>query len=394
MAGFTELTRRLMDDRGISVRRLAELVHYDDGGMSKILRGLQSCPPYLARAMDDALGAGGAITAAAARAPAPPPDTEKARRALEAALAGGMMSAGLLAGWEASADRYGYRTRDTPSPVLLADLTGDLQDLRLAMERHRSASALPRLALVAARMSGLVCLVLIRAGDRQAFRRWGRTARHAAVEAADGTAQSWAMAQEAYGYYYADDMPAAIACARGALEAARHPCVGGALAAALEMRAHAAMGDAASARRALHEAERIHARLSGPDVAASAFGYGESQLRFHAGDALTRLGDTAAARPVLEKALRLCAPDDYTDRSLVLLDLAACIAADGDWDAALTAASRVLENLDAARLQGIIAGRARELLAAVPAPARALPVARGFRDLLDDSTGAKEITPP
>jgi tetratricopeptide (TPR) repeat protein len=392
MAGFTELTRRLRDDRGISVRQLAELVHYDQGGMSRILRGLQPCPPYLARVIDDVLGAGGAIAAAAAEAPAPPPDTEKTRCALETALSAGMMSGGTLADWEQSVDAYGYRTRDTPSPVLLADLLGDLRDLRLAVDQHRSASALPRLALAGARMSGLVCLVLIRAGDRQAFRRWGRTARHAAIEAGDGTAQSWAMAQEAYGYYYAGDMPAAIACARGALAAAPHPCVGGALAAALEMRAHAATGDAPAARRALDEAERIHASLSGPDVAASAFGYGESQLRFHAGDALTRLGDTTAARPVLEHALRLCAPGDYTDRSLVLLDLAACAAADGDWVTALASAARVLEDLDVARIQGIIAGRARELLAAVPPAARTLPAARDFRDLIDES--AKEITPP
>jgi hypothetical protein len=65
MAGFTELTRRLMADRGISVRGLARIVHYDDGGLGRIIRGLQSCPPYLARAIDDALQAEGKIIAAA-----------------------------------------------------------------------------------------------------------------------------------------------------------------------------------------------------------------------------------------------------------------------------------------------------------------------------------------
>jgi DNA-binding response OmpR family regulator len=104
-----------------------------------------------------------------------------------------------------------------------------------------------------------------------------------------------------------------------------------------------------------------------------------------------KLARTAAVRE-LRSRLRLCAPDDYTDRSLVLLDLAACIAADGDWTGALTSAARVLEDLDAAQIQGIIAERARELLAAAPATARALPAARDVRGQLDDTP--KEITPP
>jgi tetratricopeptide (TPR) repeat protein len=230
-------------------------------------------------------------------------------------------------------------------------------------------------------MSGMVVLVLIRAGDRQSFRRWARTARHAAIEAADRPVLSWVTAQEAYGYYYAGDMPGAVACARAALDAAPHPCVGGALAAALEMRAHATMGDAAAARRALEAADRIHGQLSGDALAASAFGYAESQLRFHAGDALTRLGDTGAARQ--ELARELCPPDDYTDRSLAMLDMAACMIVDGDPGAGMEHAAQTLGSLDAQRRQGIIDEQARKLLAALPSGARELTAARDVRDLLE-----------
>ena len=51
-------------------------------------------------------------------------------------------------------------------------------------------------------------------------------------------------AQEAYGYYYAGDMPGAVTCSRSALSMPSSPSVGSVLAAALEMRAHAVMGDA------------------------------------------------------------------------------------------------------------------------------------------------------
>ncbi len=391
MAGFTELARALRDERGISVRGLAAQVPYDDGGLSKILDGKRRCPPWIARRLDEILGAGGELAAAAAAAPEPPADAEKIRRALEDALADGMMSTGLLDDWDASVTRYGYRTRDTPSPVLLADLTADLADLRLAITRHRSASALPRLALNAARMSGLVCLTLVKAGDRQAWRRWGRTARHAAAEAGDRPALAWATAQESYGYYYAGDMPGAVACARQAQEAARIPCVGTVLAAALEMRAHAVLGDTTAAMKALSAAERIHGQLAGSQLAASAFGYAESQLRFHAGDALNCLGDTTAAAAALDRALELCSPEDYTDWAMIRLNRAECLIRDGDTDTGLGYAGETLAVLDGPKRQGIITGRARGLLAGLTAAQRASKAAREFRSLAEDTTGMKEI---
>lgn len=380
-----------MSDRGISVRGLAARVNYDQGGLSKIIAAQRRCPPYLARLIDDELDAGGAVISAAANAPEPLPDAENTRRALDDVLAEGMMSPALLVDWEASVMHYGYRTRDTPSPRLVADLVAELADLRLAMGRYRSASALPRLALAAACMSGMVCLTLIKAGDRHAWRRWGRTARHAATEAADGPALAWTTAQEAYGYYYVGDMPSAVACARSALGATRAPCVGGALAAALEMRAHAAMGDGRSAMQALSTAEQIHERLSGSALAASAFGYAESQLRFHAGDALTRLGDTAKARAALDRALELSSPDDYTDWALIRLDRAACMIQEGDADAGVSYAASTLLSLDGAQRQGIITARGRDLLAGLTAPQQASRAAREFGGLLDDTISMKEI---
>jgi hypothetical protein len=187
-------------------------------------------------------------------------------------------------------------------------------------------------------------------------------------------------------------MPGAVGCASTALSAARFPCVGGALAAALEMRAHAAMGDSRAAIRALATAEQVYARLPGTDLAASAFGYAESQLRFHAGDAFTRLGDTAAARPMLDRALELCPPEDYTDWAMIRLDRATCMARDGDSDAGLTYAAQTLLSLDGPKRQGIITLRGRELLIALTPAQQGSQAAREFRSLLDDTTGMKEIS--
>jgi hypothetical protein len=389
MAGsFTYLVERLLRERGITGRELARTVPYDPGGMSKIISGQRHCPPHVARAIDALLGANGAIIAAAAEAPEPPPDSEKVRRAIDDALADGMMSPALLDGWDTLVARYGYRTRDTAAPLLVADLATDLSDLRLAIIRHRSASALPRLALAAARMCGLVCLTLIKAGDRQAWRRWGRTARHAAMEAGDPAVLSWVIAQESYGWYYAGDMAEAIATAAAARDAGRGTGVGPALAAALAMRAHAATGDRDAARDAYDAAERALAGLSGVDLAVSAFGYTAAQLAFHAGSAWTTLRDAAAGLAATGRALGLCSPGDYADWALARLDRAACMAMAGDEAAALGYAAETLQALDAPRRQGIISDRGRELLALLPVPARSLPAARDVRGLLEEAREA------
>jgi tetratricopeptide (TPR) repeat protein len=167
--------------------------------------------------------------------------------------------------------------------------------------------------------------------------------------------------------------------------------VGGVLAAALEMRAHAAMGDSAAAMTALETAEQIHARLTDGDLAASAFGYAESQLRFHAGDTLTQLGDTSAALSVLDRALELCPPEDYTDWALIRLDQAACTVGDGDLDAGIAYAMDTLLALDAAKRQGVITARGHELLTRLSPAQQTTLAVREFRSLLDDTNGMKEL---
>ena len=75
--------------------------------------------------------------------------------------------------------------------------------------------------------------------------------------------------------------------------------------------------------------------LSGDELAPSAFGYNEGQLRFHQSSAYTSLHDIRPAFKAQDRALELCPPNDYTDWSMTRLDRAACLAYDGDTAAAL-----------------------------------------------------------
>jgi tetratricopeptide (TPR) repeat protein len=236
-----------------------------------------------------------------------------------------------------------------------------------------------------------VCLLHVKSGDRQAWRRWGRTARHAAMEARDCEALAWVTAQEARGHYYAGEMPEALAAAQAALSARVAPCAGRALAAALTMRAYAAMGEADAARQAMYLAEQTYQALTG-SAPASAFGYGESQLRFYEGDTLLLLGETNSALPILDRALQLCERDDYATWAMIRLSRAACLISHGDLDGGIAYAIETLVVLGRPQRRGVVTDRGRELLAALPPLMRASRQGWEFQGLLEDTDGMRQIT--
>jgi hypothetical protein len=312
-------------------------------------------------------------------------EVESLRRDLDEVICEQSMTAASLDDWEATVMRHGRATRERPAIVMLADLSADLTELRRALTRCHSASAMRQLTRVTAHMAGLMCLTLIKLDDRPAFRRWARTARIAAEEAGDPFTYSWVRAQEAYGYYYCGEPVEAICVARHAQNLANGmPCAGAVLAAALEARAQAALGPvrAQEARHALRRAESILSNLDAGSVAASAFGYSEAQLRFHSGNVLTHLHDTQGAWRQQERALRLYAATDYLDRTLTALDRAYCLAYDGDTREAVSHATGALAALAGQQRNGMITNRARQIVAVVPSRQRALPPVREFRELL------------
>ena len=65
MAEFAAEVRRLMTERGMSLRGLARATSYDASYLSKVLSGHKPSFPYLAARLDDALGADGSIRDAA-----------------------------------------------------------------------------------------------------------------------------------------------------------------------------------------------------------------------------------------------------------------------------------------------------------------------------------------
>jgi DNA-binding XRE family transcriptional regulator len=427
-AAWHALGRQLAASRratGLSQDQLAPLAGYSRSTVANVETGRQHVPRDFWKNCDEALNTGNALahgfdevealtrrahehaeaiakqgTAAAlvlSQAPAllagpdfghaggVPPGWQRIellRQGLSGVLSEGALSEASLDEWEQAVARYGRATRDRPATLLITDLAADLAELREVIGRCRSASSLRRLARISAQMSGLMCLLFVKLGEPGTFRRWARTARLAAAEAGDPATYSWVLAQEAYGHYYSGDPAEAEQVARRAQDLVRaEPCAGAALAAAVEARASAVLGDRQATRRALCRAETVLSKLDGESASASAFGYTESQLRFHEGSAYTNLHDTKAALRAQERALQLCPRSDYTDWALTRLDHASCLACDGDTSDAVSYATQTLNDLNAQQRQGIIALRGREIVAALPPRYQAAPAVRELAEL-------------
>lgn len=132
-------------------------------------------------------------------------------------------------------------------------------------------------------------------------------------------------------------------------------------------------------------AETGLAALEPGSQTASAFGYTESQLRFHEGSAYTRVGETRSALRAQERALEVCPPDDYTDWALTRLDRAVCLARGGDAAGAVACAAETLAALRREQSQGIIALRSRELFHALPGRYQQATAVSELRELLPGS---------
>ncbi|GAB3206199.1 helix-turn-helix transcriptional regulator [Marinactinospora endophytica] len=66
MSDFGARVRAALAERGMSLRAAARAIHYDPAFLSRVLSGRQRPSPQLAQALDDLLGAGGALAGLAA----------------------------------------------------------------------------------------------------------------------------------------------------------------------------------------------------------------------------------------------------------------------------------------------------------------------------------------
>jgi hypothetical protein len=311
------------------------------------------------------LGAAAAATGAVAL-----PGIAEARQGINAALTGS--DAGDLAYLDGAFERHrgGYRGR--PPTVVLTQMRDDLDLLRDVLSRPHAAAARADLARTAAGITGLVAIIQHDRSDQRDSHGWFTTAEQAARESGDRQMLAWALARHAMvPLNYGAPKAAADLAGRARVEAGPNPSAAAALAAAVNARALAAIGDQRGALRSVADARLIAEHLDGTQAADTWFGYPLQKHHVHLSQAFTLLGRTREAYAEQEAALALTRSPSVMTRALLEMDAAICLHTDGDPTAAADKAVAIWERLPEAYRDGLVRARAETLHQVLPGAAHA-----------------------
>jgi len=260
MAGFASEVKHFMGDRGMSLRGLAKASGYDPSYLSKVLNGRKPFSAYMAKRIDDALGAEGKIRAAAQEAP--PRTGEKVRaagrkpsravEALQVTMAGD--PAGPDIGGDGLAElvlHYAHALAVRPSPAVYDEL---LSTRRFAGMLLGSAGSRQRadLTVTVGWLSSLLAVSAADLGDHAAAIVWCTDSERHGRGAGYPELLGWAaLTRSLIAWYQGDPLRSATVARRGQKDGLPGS-VAHAKLAAHEMRCLAMLGDVdgmADARR-------------------------------------------------------------------------------------------------------------------------------------------------
>jgi len=386
MSEFGAELARLMAERGLGVRQLARALYVNPGHVSNLRSGKARPSPELAAALDDHLGAGGALAALVPPPAAPAAADEIA--ALELARRAGASDIGdgtcqLL---ELAVDDLATAYPSTAPGELLPRVRAHLDYVTRLLGGRATLAQRHRLLVSGGWLSLLAATLLIDAHEDHAGNAYLRTAAQLAAESGHAEIAAWCAETRAWQLLTAGDYRAAADLSRTAQEAA--PAGSSALiqATAQEGRARARLGDARGARTALAAVERLVSPLPAPERPEHHYVYDPPKARVYVATTLAWAGDSAAepaAREILAELENSgTAPPRPRRIALARLDLALALTAAGKPDEAAAATSAAVAS---GRLAPVDRPRVREVIAAVTA--RGVPEAAGLAEAYRAETG-------
>ncbi|GGK76528.1 hypothetical protein Sme01_20810 [Sphaerisporangium melleum] len=309
-------------------------------------------------------------------------EVERTRQDMDRTLASATITEDQLDRLDEQVLRYRREyIKSAPLPMLYR-LMLEIADVRRLVAVRQPAATQRRLLNATTMLALLSADALMKLGDTRQAHAWYGTARTASDDMGEVRLRALVRAQEAMLPYYYGDLTETVRLAREArMLAGSAPSSPAALGAAAEARALARMGEHQAARAALAEAERIFSRMPREGADHLAFRFSERRLQFYRMGTLIELGE---AEQVQEWISRSASP--YTiDPALVLLDQAAHVAREGDYDQACRLAEQALTQVPPEHRTSIVVTRARSLLAVIPRAQRRTPAARHLHDLLAEA---------
>ncbi|WP_229807484.1 hypothetical protein [Actinoplanes lobatus] len=303
-----------------------------------------------------------------------------ARDETEAALAyAGVQD---VTGVEAAAERYSAGYGGRAPEEMLGLLAGELTAAAPLLKLRHSRAVGKDLARAMAQLGGMAAIVLHDMGRHELADQWFVTAVKTARRSTDRQTVAWVQARRAMvPLNYGAPRTAAKLAEEALREAGSADTAAAVLAASVAARAYALSGQRDQAVEALQAADRVAGRLPRGESADTWVGYCEQKHHVHRSQALTSLGDTAAARESQQAGIELASRSGMT-RTLLLLDGAMCVGRDGDPTGACEAAVEAYGQAPGRFRGGLVQQRALELYGSVPEDARRSAAGRTLAEVL------------
>lgn len=287
--------------------------------------------------------------------------------------------------WEEIAYEHANAFHTRPLGEIIHDLALDVLDLQRIIQRTGPSAAWQR---VKAELTILLAHALGSAGQTRESRDWWLTARHAAEASGDAKLEAFARAKAAIqGLYEQRPFPVLLKRADEAIESAQgKPCAGVAVALAVHAQVRAMQGDAAGARDALAQQERIFDRLR-DDVTRdkhSVFGWPRERMLHTQSFAASYGSGLSSAAHAQREALNAYPVTSVRERAQIHLHAALAEVRNGDIMAGLDMARAAIAGLPQHHQTTFVRYNAQAVLTAIPEtlPDKARPAVLTYKELL------------
>lgn len=293
-ADFTTELHRLRTERRMSLRELAARVHHGKSYIHELETGVKPPTPALARRLDDALTAGGHLTATLRTNDTDDDGSEVEALELTRRVTASDVSHETLDQLERAADRMAMAYATTPPGELLPrvrrhlDYVTSLVDARKTLDQHR------RLIVVGGWLALLRATLHIDLRQGAAAAAHLDTAELLAEQAGHREIAAWVLETRAWDVLTAGDYRQALELSQRAQAVAPRDGSAFIQATAQEGRAWARLGDRAQTGRVLAEVERLAGARPAPNRPEHHYQYDPAKAHSYAATTLAWAGDPAA----------------------------------------------------------------------------------------------------
>jgi transcriptional regulator with XRE-family HTH domain len=339
----------LMGEQGLSLRRLAKQMHYDDGHLSKISRDLKRPSEEMAGRLDAALGADGALVALV------PPRRKPSRGVLDTVgpelvddelealeltrrAAASDVGAETVRRLESAVDDLAVAYPGTSPGELLERVGRHLAYVAQLLNARKTLVEHRRLLVVGSWLSLLAATCHIDLHQRPAAIARLRTAATLARDAEHREIAAWCLETEAWQALTEGDYRQAVTLARGAQVMAPRASSAYLQASAQEGRAWARLGAARETHELLDRVNAVASSLPTPEQPEHHYRYDPGKADAYTATTLAWLGDPNAEPYARQVLARMKTPADGSIRlrrmASARLDLSLSLVATNQLDEA------------------------------------------------------------